>query len=86
MIDKLQIIQQRYDEVADLIIQPDIISDQKRYVLLSKEYKDLSKIVAKSGIYKSLLSNITSIINSIFRQNIKSGCCTKINHNTVRSV
>ena len=58
MIDKLQIIQQRYDEVSDLIIQPDIISDQKRYVLLSKEYKDLSKIVAKSGIYKSLLSNI----------------------------
>ena len=58
MIDKLQIIQQRYDEVSDLIIQPDIISDQKRYVLLSKEYKDLSKIVAKSEIYKSLLSNI----------------------------
>ena len=50
MIDKLQIIQQRYDEVSDLIIQPDIISDQKRYVLLSKEYKDLIKIVAKSEI------------------------------------
>ena len=39
MIEKLQIIQQRFDEVSDLIIQPDIISDQKRYVQLNKEYK-----------------------------------------------
>jgi peptide chain release factor 1 len=31
MIEKLQIIQQRFDEVSDLIIQPNIISDQKRY-------------------------------------------------------
>ena len=28
MIEKLQIIQQRFDEVSDLIIQPDIIVDQ----------------------------------------------------------
>ena len=42
MIEKLQIIQQRFDEVSDLIIQPDIISDQKRYIQLNKEYKDLS--------------------------------------------
>ena len=42
MLDKLQIVKQRFDEVSDLIIQPDIISDQKRYVQLNKEYKDLS--------------------------------------------
>ena len=29
MLEKLQIIKQRFDEVSDLIIQPDIISDQK---------------------------------------------------------
>ena len=39
MIEKLQIIQQRFDEVTDLIIQPDIILDQKRYIKLNKEYK-----------------------------------------------
>ena len=40
MLEKLQIVKQRFDEVSDLIIQPDIISDQKRYVQLNKEYKD----------------------------------------------
>ena len=47
MLEKIQIIKQRFDEVNDLIIQPDIISDQKRYIKLNKEYKDLKKIVDK---------------------------------------
>ena len=47
MIEKLQIIQQRFDEVSDLIIQPDVITDQKRYIQLNKEYKDLSVMVEK---------------------------------------
>ena len=58
MRDKLQIIKNRFDEVADLIIQPDIITDQKRYVALNKEYKDLSKIVDKIKIYDSLTDSI----------------------------
>ena len=58
MIEKLQIIQQRFDEVSDLIIQPDIISDQKRYIKLNKEYKDLSLIVEKIKVYNTLLSNL----------------------------
>jgi len=59
MLDKLQIVKQRYDEVSDLIIQPDIITDQKRYAQLSKEYKDLGDVVKKGEEYKSLLDNIT---------------------------
>jgi len=55
MLEKLQIIQQRFDEVSDLIIQPDIIADQKRYVQLNKEYKDLSLMVEKIKSYKTLL-------------------------------
>ena len=35
MIDKLNVIFQRYNEVNDLIIQPDVISDSKRYVQLN---------------------------------------------------
>jgi peptide chain release factor 1 len=58
MIDKLRIVKQRFDEVSDLIIQPDIISDQKRYVRLNKEYKDLSKLVLKGEEYKSAMSNL----------------------------
>src|SRR6056300_347002 len=58
MIEKLQIIQQRFDEVSDLIIQPDIISDQKMYVQLNKEYKDLSVMIEKIDAYKIILSNL----------------------------
>lgn len=58
MIDKLRIVKQRFDEVSDLIIQPDVITDQKRYVRLNKEYKDLKKIVDKGEAYTGALSNI----------------------------
>ena len=58
MLEKLQIVQQRFDEVSDLIIQPDIIADQKKYIQLNKEYKDLSILIEKIKVYKNLLSNI----------------------------
>ena len=58
MLEKIEIIKQRFDEVSDLIIRPDIISDQKRYVKISKEYKDLKKIIDRSQLYKTLASNI----------------------------
>jgi len=58
MIEKLEIVQQRFVEVSDLIIQPDVIADQKRYVQLNKEFKDLNKIVAKANQYESTLANI----------------------------
>ena len=45
MIDKLNAIKQRYNELTDLIIQPDIISDQKKYIKINKEYKDLKNIM-----------------------------------------
>lgn len=58
MLDKLQFIKQRFDEVNDLIIQPDIISDQKRYVELNKEYKELKVLVDKRSEYITLTNNI----------------------------
>ncbi|WP_457616952.1 peptide chain release factor 1 [Lutibacter sp.] len=58
MLDKLRIVKQRFDEVSDLIIQPDIISDQKRYVKLNKEYKDLGAVMKVAEEYESLLNNI----------------------------
>ena len=58
MLEKIEIIKQRFDEVSDLIIQPDIISDQKRYILINKEYKDLKRILERGDIYKLLISNI----------------------------
>lgn len=58
MLDKLNVVKQRFDEVSDLIIQPDVIADQKRYVQLNKEYKDLKEIVDKREEYVLLTNNI----------------------------
>lgn len=58
LIPKLEAIKQRYNEVADLIIQPDIISDQKKYSSLNKEYSDLGKIVKVYDQYKGALDAI----------------------------
>jgi len=58
LIPKLEAIKQRYNEVADLIIQPDVISDQKRYGQLNKEYSDLGKIVRVYDDYKGALDSI----------------------------
>ena len=59
MLDRIRIVRQRFDEVSDLIIQPDIITDQKRYVQLNKEYKDLRKLLDIGEEYETLTNNIT---------------------------
>ena len=51
MLEKLQIVKNRFDEVSDLIIQPNIISDQKQYVQLNKEYKELNALMKKRELY-----------------------------------
>ncbi|GAA4277622.1 peptide chain release factor 1 [Aquimarina mytili] len=58
MIDKLNIVKQRFDEVSDLIIQPDIIADQKRYIKLNKEYKDLKALMDERDRYIELTNNL----------------------------
>ena len=58
MLEKLQIVKQRFDEISDLIIQPDIITDQKRYVQINKEYKDLKKLMDKREEYITLSNSI----------------------------
>jgi len=58
MLDKLNIVKQRFDEISDLIIQPDIISDQKRYIKINKEYKDLKAIMDIRETYIQLTNNL----------------------------
>jgi len=47
MIEKLEEIKLRFEEVGQLIVQPGIMSDMKKFSQLGKEYKDLEKIVIK---------------------------------------
>lgn len=65
MLQKLDFIKQRFDEVSDLIIQPNIMTDQKRYIQLNKEYKELKGLVDKREEYKTLLDNLAEAENLI---------------------
>ncbi len=60
ILEKLEGVKQRFDEVSKLISDPDIIDDMKRYVKLNKEYRELEPIVEVYNEYKNILSNIAS--------------------------
>jgi peptide chain release factor 1 len=60
LLEKLQAIHERYEEVGRLIADPDIVSDMKRYIQLSKEFKDLQPIIEAYREYKNVLDNIAS--------------------------
>lgn len=60
MIDKLEAIKARFEEVGQLIVQPDAMADMKHFSKLSKEYKDLEKIVNKYDSYQKVLNGIRS--------------------------
>jgi peptide chain release factor 1 len=53
MVAKLEDIRLRFEEVGQLIVQPEILNDQKKFSQLSKEYRDLEKIVVKYNELRS---------------------------------
>jgi len=65
MVEKLKFVKQRFDEIADLIIQPDVLADQERYVKLNKEYKDLGTILEKGREYTTVIQNMEEAKASI---------------------
>ncbi|HDZ41356.1 MAG TPA: peptide chain release factor 1 [Bacteroidetes bacterium] len=60
ILEKLQGVKERFEEVGRLITEPDIIADMKRYVKLNKEYKDLEPIIEAYNEYSNVISNIES--------------------------
>ncbi|GIV39428.1 MAG: peptide chain release factor 1 [Thermonema sp.] len=58
LIAKLEAIVERFEEVSRQMSDPNVMSDMDNYTKLSKEYKELEKIVDAYKKYKSVLSNI----------------------------
>ncbi len=58
LLDKLQHLVTRFQEVGTLITDPEVISDMDRYVKLNKEYSELQKIVDVRNEYKSAMDSI----------------------------
>jgi peptide chain release factor 1 len=58
ILDRLAGVNKRFEEVGRLLTQPDVVSDMKRYIQLSKEFKELNPVITAYKEYKNLLSNI----------------------------
>ena len=58
LLDKLEGLQSRFEEVSTLITDPAVIADQQRYVRLTKEYKELEDLMTVRKTYASLLANL----------------------------
>ena len=58
LLEKLDALQSRFAEVGTLITDPAVITDQARYVRLTKEYKELEDLMAAREEYAALLRNL----------------------------
>ena len=57
LLSRLDGIESRFEEVSTLITDPAVIADMKRYVRLSKEYKDLERLTAETRRYRDALAS-----------------------------
>lgn len=58
MLDKLEAIKQRWEDIGQQLIDPEAMNDMDRYAQMGKDYKELQAFVDAYEKYKSLLSNI----------------------------
>ena len=58
LLARLDGIESRYEEVSTLITDPAVIADMKRYVRLTKEYKDLGRLVETTRRYRQMLADL----------------------------
>lgn len=60
LIYKLHAIHQRWEEIGRMINEPEIMGDMKRYIRLSKDYKDLEPIIEAYNRYNLITQNLES--------------------------
>ncbi len=58
MLDKLAAIKERFDDLQQQMNEPSVMSDMKRYIRLSKDYKELQPIIEAYDRYRLLISNL----------------------------
>ncbi|MCK4678866.1 MAG: peptide chain release factor 1 [Bacteroidales bacterium] len=60
MLEKLEAIYHRYQEIEEKMNDPSVISDMKLFIKLSKDYKELQPVIDAYKRYSSILNNIRS--------------------------
>lgn len=60
IIERLEGVKHRFDEVSQQITDPEVIGDMKRFVKLNKEYRELEPLIEAFDEYKNVINNIES--------------------------
>ena len=58
MLDKLEAIKAKFDDIGVALTNPEVVNNNKRFSQLSKEYRSLEKIVVAYEQYKRILSDV----------------------------
>ena len=58
LLEKIDGLQHKFEEISTLITDPDVIADMKRFVRLNKEYRELEKITVACRRYKKMLADL----------------------------
>jgi peptide chain release factor 1 len=65
---KLQAVEERYEEIGQMLSQPDIVADRALFQKYSREHKELTEIVATFRAYKKVLEEISGSKDIIERE------------------
>ncbi len=60
ILDKLEGVRLRFEEVEQLLTDPDVANDMQRFIKLNKEYRDMEPLVKTYKVYRNILNNIDS--------------------------
>ncbi len=82
LLEKLESVKRRFEEVSVLIGNPNVVSDMKRYISLNKEYKELQPIIEKHRHYKNVIDGIAfskEILNTEKDEEMREMAKTELN-------
>ena len=68
MLEKLEAIYHRYQEIEEKMNDPSIISNMKLFIKLSKDYKELQPVIDAYKRYSSILNNIKSAKELLYNE------------------
>ncbi len=72
IIEKLENLSERFEEISMLLSDPDVISDQNRFRDLSKEYAELKPVVDCFESYKNACSNKEEALEKLQNKSVLS--------------
>jgi peptide chain release factor 1 len=59
LLEKLEGLQHKFEEISTLITDPEVIADMNRFVKLNKEYRELERIMKAQQEYKTALTHLS---------------------------